>query len=164
VHAGKVLIVYYTRTGTTGLLADAIAKEMHAGTEELTDTTRRTGPIGWLRSGFDARLGRLTVLKTVRHDPADYDLVIVGTPVWAGSISPAVRTYLYAYQHQFKSVAFFCTHGAARPGRVFQQMTEACRHAPIDVLSLRADEVTSGHHFVRVREFVDAITHTKAAA
>jgi multimeric flavodoxin WrbA len=47
-----------------------------------------------VRCAFDGVLGRKAALCAVLNDGADYDLVIVGTPVWGRSVSTPVHTYL----------------------------------------------------------------------
>ena len=46
----KVLVVYYSRTGTTRSLASALAKMLAADLEEICDCSNREGPGGYLRS------------------------------------------------------------------------------------------------------------------
>ncbi len=45
-------------------------------------------------------------------DPSEYDLVILGTPVWAGKMSSPLRSYIKTTAGKFKTVAFFCTYKA----------------------------------------------------
>ena len=49
----KVLIVYFSRSGATRTLAEAIARALHADLEELKERRSRAGIIGWLRSGYE---------------------------------------------------------------------------------------------------------------
>jgi len=71
-------------------------------------------------------------------DPSIYDLIIVGTPVWAWSVSSPVRAYLLANKPRLPSVAFFCTLGGAGADRAFGQMQELAGKRPIGCLSLTA--------------------------
>ena len=43
----------------------------------------RAGIIGYLFAGRDAVRKKLTKLKPLKFNPTDYDLVIIGTPIWA---------------------------------------------------------------------------------
>jgi len=49
----KVLIVFFSRMGTTRLLAEAIARATHGDLEELKELRSRRGVFGWLRSGYE---------------------------------------------------------------------------------------------------------------
>lgn len=89
-----VLVVYYSRTGTTRRVATELAAIGGWDVEPLIDMKPRDGLIGYGRSLLDSILGRTTQLAAPRHNPADYDLVVVGTPVWSASISTPIRTWL----------------------------------------------------------------------
>jgi flavodoxin len=160
----RTLLVYYSRTGTTRLVAESIAAALPCDVEEIEDTRNRRGIFGYFRAGFDAFFRRLTVLKPLHYDPAPYDLVIVGTPTWNTSLSAPVRTYLTLHKARMRHVAFFCTCRGVGAQRVLHQMAEACGMRPIDVLELREDEVRLGAHQPRVRDFVQSIASSQAAA
>ncbi|MFH2027554.1 MAG: hypothetical protein ABIJ08_00305 [Nanoarchaeota archaeon] len=88
----KTLITYYSRTGTTRKVANEIAVQLGCDTDEIIDKTKRSGPLGYITSGRDAMKKSLTEIET-KKDPSQYDLVIIGTPIWAWTMAPAIRTY-----------------------------------------------------------------------
>src|SRR3989339_644824 len=90
----KTLIVYYSRTGTTKRVAEAIAEKLGADLEEIVDKKDRKGAMGYLTAGRDATLRRLTEIEPLKKRAEDYDLVIIGTPIWSWNMSVAVRAYL----------------------------------------------------------------------
>jgi flavodoxin len=160
----RILLVYYSRTGTTRRIADEISAMLGCDVEALVDTKKRQGIAGYLRSGFDAGFRRLTTLNPTKYDPANYDLVIVGTPVWNASVSAPVRTYLTLQRGRLKHVAFFCTFGGSGSRRTFRQMSEICGIEPTEALDLRDGEIARGAHTPRVRAFVAGVTGSRAAA
>ncbi|MCW4000168.1 MAG: hypothetical protein NWE93_08005 [Candidatus Bathyarchaeota archaeon] len=105
----KSLVVYYTRTGKTKFAAEAIAAELGADIEQVVDLKKREGKIGWIMGGKDATQKRLTEIAPSKCNPADYDLIVLGTPIWAWAPSPAVRTYLSKNSLEGKKVALFYT-------------------------------------------------------
>jgi len=153
----KTLVLYYSRTGNTRTVAEAIARQLGADIEEIHDTSRRLGLRGYLRSGFDAALGRCTGLEPTRRDPADYDVVVVGTPVWNASVSAPVRTFLAANGRRMKTFAFFATQGGRGAPRAFRQMSDLVGRRPVTTLVLT--ERTVRHHeiFSSVGSFVRAL-------
>jgi len=110
----KSLVVYYSRTGTTRAVGKAIAEELGASCEEIIDLKKRTGlrPIRWLIAGMDAWRKKLTKIKT-QKEPERYDMIIIGTPIWEGKMTPAVRTYLTNKNLDGKKEGFFCTAGGS---------------------------------------------------
>ncbi|HEX7482824.1 MAG TPA: flavodoxin [Candidatus Bathyarchaeia archaeon] len=111
----KSLVVYYTRTGNARFVAETIAAEIGADVEEVIDLKKRTGAFGYLSGGSDARRGKETEISPTKKSPAEYDLVIVGTPVWAGRPAPAILTYLKKHDFADKKVAVFFTQGGKKP-------------------------------------------------
>jgi flavodoxin len=105
----KSLVVYYTRTGKTKSVAEAIATQLGADIEEVVDLKKREGKIGWIMSGKDASRKSLTEIAPTKKAPPDYDLVIIGTPIWAWSPTPAIRTYISQNNLSGKKVALFYT-------------------------------------------------------
>ena len=43
-------------------------------------------------------------------NPLEYDLIILGTPVWAWNISPPMRTFLSMFDLNSKNVALWMSH------------------------------------------------------
>jgi len=152
----KILLTYYSRTGVTRKLVDYIVKKISAETEEIKDTVKRIGIIGYLFAGRDAMKRRLTKLEPMKFNPADFDLVIIGTPIWSWNMSVPVRTYLNEYKNQFKQVAFFCTMGGSGDETAFREMGEIIGKKPLAVLSLRTKEVVSGQ-FEKAYKFCEEI-------
>jgi flavodoxin len=107
----KSLVVYYTRSGNTRFVAQTIAAEIGADIEEVVDLKKRSGVLGWLSSGKDARQGKETNISPTTKLPVDYELIIVGTPVWAGKPTPAINTYLKKNDLSGKKIAAYFTQG-----------------------------------------------------
>ena len=116
----KSLVVYYTRTGNARFVAETIAAEIGSDVEEVVDMKKRSGVLGYLSGGKDARQGKETQIAPSKKSPADYDLIIVGTPIWAARPTPAVTTYLKKNNLSGKKVAVFFTQGGKKPQGIEQ--------------------------------------------
>jgi len=116
----KSLVVYYTRTGNARFVAETIAAEVGADIEEAVDLKKRSGILGYLSGGRDARQGKETEIAPTKKSPADYDLIIVGTPIWAGKPTPAITTYLKKNDLSGKKVAVFFAQGGKKPQGIDQ--------------------------------------------
>jgi len=103
----KTLVIYYTRTGNAKFLAETIAAELGADIEEVIDLKKRQGKLGWFSAGRDATGGKETEIAQTKRTPTDYDIIIIGQPVWAGNPTPAIRTYLNKNDLSGKKVALF---------------------------------------------------------
>jgi flavodoxin len=132
----KSLVVYYTRTGNARFAAETIAAEIGADVEEIIDMKKRSGAMGWLSGGSDARRGKETEIAPTKKSPADYNLIIVGTPVWASRPTPAVTTYLKKNNLSSKKVALFFTQGGKKPTAIDQTKALISNSECIGVLTL----------------------------
>ena len=120
--APKILVVYYSRSGRTRRVAKALAGRLNSSFEEIVETRGRDGFLGYLRSIIEARRKQSADIAPARNDPSTFDLVVIGTPVWAWSVSSPVRAYLAANKNRLPEVAFFCTLGGKGSETAFAQM------------------------------------------
>jgi flavodoxin len=147
----RVLVVYYSRTGMTRTVAGELASALGADVEELVDTKARSGPLGLLRSIKDGILKRPARLKPPQNDPGAYDLVVIGTPVWANTMSSPVRVYLTEQAGSLPDVAFFLTTVRSGAQQTFRDMQSLSGKAPVATLPLFAKEVKAGGHEDKVQ-------------
>ena len=162
----KVLVVYFSRSGHTEKVACAMAKTLDADIEWIEDATRRSGILGYLRSGYEAGRRRLPKIAPPKHDLHAYDLVVVGTPVWNMNVSSPVRAFLVRNRKDLPRVAFFCTCGGRGGERAFREMSAACGKSPTDVLVLREADFSRdwAGDVERFAREVRAVLEPKAAA
>ena len=124
----KLLIVYYSwSNGNT----ERIAKELqsiaggdllkidtavpYSGSyDEVVDQGQRE-----VNRGYEPELKPLAV------NPADYDVIAVGTPTWWYTMAPAVKTFFHKQDFAGKTVVPFMTNGGW-PGHVIKDMKKAC--------------------------------------
>jgi flavodoxin len=157
----KALIAYYSRSGTTKKAAETLAAILKCDVEELADrkgSKSRKGLFGWLRCGKEAMKRMLPPIERAKKNPADYGLVIIGTPIWASNMSSPVRTYLSENKGRMEKAAFFCTMGGESTGKTFVEMEEACSKKPVACLGLRKAGVKKGIHSQKIKEFARKIT------
>jgi len=153
----KSLVVYYSRTGTTKTVGKAIAKELKADSDEIIDLKNRLGPINYIITGKDATLRKLTKIK-VKKKPEKYDMIIIGTPIWGGNITPAVRTYLTNHNLDGKKVRFFCTSGGGDVKNIFEETKKLTpKSFTAGNLSICEKEMESGDYEEKVKSFTKSL-------
>lgn len=122
----KKLVVYYSLSGNTRMVAEAVAKAAGADVVELVP--EKKAPSGGFRrivwGGRSAMMREKPALKPLAIDPGQYDMFFLGTPVWAWTIAPPLNTFLSEHSLEGKPVALFCCHGGG-PGNILTRMREA---------------------------------------
>jgi len=156
----KVLVVFYSRTGTTKRVAEALTASLNCDSEEIIDAENRRGFFGFLKSGYEAAVKKCPPIKEVEKDPSLYDLVVIGTPVWDGTMASPVRTYLMKYKDRFKSVAFFCTMSGSR-SNVFAEMESVCEKKPQAQCMLQRAIVEQNKYADKLEQFVNTLKMMK---
>lgn len=113
--AGKTLIVYFSWGGNTKTVANHIHDLIGGDIVEVEtvipypDTYEEVTQIapGELASDYRPEL------KTKVDNMDEYDTLIVGTPIWGGHLTPAMKSFLASYNLSGKAIAPFCTHGGS---------------------------------------------------
>lgn len=155
----KALIIYYSRTGTTRKVAESLARELDAEMEEIVDLKNRKGPIGYIIGGRDAMKKQLTMIKPIDKKPSKYDLIIIGSPVWAWTMTPAIRSYLHQNRPFLKGkrIAAFCTMGGSGDEQLFDAIGEMLDSKIIATLSLLTKEVVKDEYHTKLEKFLQRL-------
>ncbi|MCD6456998.1 MAG: flavodoxin family protein [Methanophagales archaeon] len=157
----KTLVVVYSRTGNTLSVAKRIAGELEADLEVIEDKTDRKGILGFLRSGYEALRKKVPPIAEPKHNPGDYELVIIGTPIWAGRISSPVRAYLLRFHGHFGQMAFFATSAGGGHGKALDEMAEFTAAKPLATVEITSDHVRRGKEVEALKPFLEAVKPQK---
>jgi len=152
----KILVAYYSSTGNTRKIAEEVADALECDIEEIIDLDDISGA-EIKHYETDDISQKPTIIKEMKNDPADFDLVIIGTPIWNTTMSAPIRTYLTQNQGRFNKVAFFCTAMGIYFEGTFMAMKELGGEIPIATLGVRAREIVTGTYKSKVKEFIKKI-------
>jgi flavodoxin len=121
----KVLIVYYSRSGNTKKVAETLSARLGADLEEIKTEKSYAGVMGWILAGKEGSQKTSAKIKPTEKNPANYDLVIFGTPIWGWNIASPLRAYLEQNKDKFKKISAFCTMGGSY-GKCFKDIEAIC--------------------------------------
>ncbi len=158
----KTLVAFYSRTGNTRKVAEHLSKLLKCDCEEIVDAKNRYGIIGYLRGGKDAFQKNLTIINRPRKKPGKYELIILGTPVWASTMAPAIRTYIEKHKDGFGKMAFFCTMGGSGGKKAMEEMALITRKRPKAKMEFLTREIVRGEHHEKLSEFAGKLVGKKA--
>lgn len=142
----NILCIYYSRTGRTEKLMSDIAAALDGELVRLEDAVQRQGLLGWLTCARQAMARRLPPVKEIvtNRPLGSYDLVIIGTPVWAGRCSAPVRSFLMQYGEKLPHVAYVLTRSCdLKYEEVYDQMDLYVRRKRVRAVSIRPNTVGS---------------------
>ncbi len=154
----KTLIIYYSRTGLTKKLANSIKEKLEdCDIEEIKTKTNRLGAIQYLICGKEAMQEKITNIENTNYDPANYDLIILGTPIWAFNISSPLRTYIEKNKNSFKNVFAFFTQGSSGADKAIIRLQKLLDKNISTHLALTSKEVAKSQYQNKLDEFLKNI-------
>jgi len=108
----KILIVYYSLTGNTQFIAEALRDTIEADILELKPIKELKAGSGtrFMWGGYQSTMKKKPKLMDFDINPLEYDLIILGTPVWAWTFSPPMRSFLSKFDFTGKRVALWMSH------------------------------------------------------
>ena len=110
----KTLVLYYSLTGNTKMVAQEIAADLAADIEEITcvDPYDTNFHACIQRCMQEREQGVLPEINPVKADLDAYDVIFIGYPVWFGTYAPPVTKWLEGVDLSGKKIVPFCTFGS----------------------------------------------------
>jgi flavodoxin len=140
----KYLVAYYSWTGNTAKVANLIAATLSADIEEIHDVKPRGGPFAFAAAVVASVLKRSAPILQPTKSVADYDVVILGCPVWASNMATPMRTYIMRENPRIKQVGLFCTLGGSGGKAALAQMAALCGRTSLADLIVEQPALASG--------------------
>ena len=136
----KTLLVYYSRTGRTEAAVKRLSELLSAERcVKIRPKTPREGGLGMLRC-LREMFGKPEKIEPHDVPPVmgEYDLVVVGTPVWGGGLSGPVRAFMEIYGKNVRKYALVeaSSGPSEQQKRTAEQMEGITGLAPAAVLGL----------------------------
>lgn len=147
----KILIVCFSRSGNTRALAEQIQTATGGKLVELEPV--EPYPADYRLTVSRARRELASdahpPLKTKIDDIDAYNLILLGSPNWGGSIAPPVKTFLSEHDLSGKTIAPFMTHGGSGLGRAASDIRRFAPRANLaEGLAVRGSAVSEAHRNV----------------
>ena len=110
----KVLVLYYSQTGTTQAVAEELQKQLGADIERIEAVNPYNGDFQATidRSRVEMESGELPELNPIQANLADYDVIFIGYPIWFGTYAMPIATLVKENDFAGKTVVPFCTFGS----------------------------------------------------
>lgn len=120
------LIVYFSKTGNVKEMAGELAVKRNTDIFEIDDLVNREGFCGFAKSGYQALRKKSTPIARINIDLSKYTTAIVCGPIWAGNMTPPIRTFLKDYSGNFKNIEYVIMHADKKNDyeNIFKEMDE----------------------------------------
>ena len=110
----KVLVLYYSQTSNTKVVAEEIASKLGADIEEIVPAEPYDGDFQATieRCMKERNEGFIPEIQPIKADLSAYDVIFLGYPIWFGTYAPPVNAFLNQVDLSGKKVVPFCTFGS----------------------------------------------------
>ncbi len=123
--SSKILVVYYSATGSTKAVAETIADTSRADLFEITPVDPYTSDdLNWTDDNSrvsvehnDENKRDVPLTKTTPDNWADYDTVFIGYPIWWGIAAWPINNFVKGNDFSGKTVIPFCTSKSSGLGQ-----------------------------------------------
>lgn len=125
----KSIIIFYSLEGNTKLIAEKLAKTINSDTLELKtkNEVKSDGFSKYFWGGKQVIFKEKPKLNSFNYDFNDYDLIIFGSPIWAGKFAPAFNTFFANNKITNKKIALFNCNGGGKTDKFFQSLKNELR-------------------------------------
>ena len=140
----KTLIVYYTLEGNTHYAAKKIASLLDADMLRIkpVKTYPRKGFRKFLWGGKSAVMAETPELEPYTFEASAYDRIVFGFPVWAGNVTPPLRTFIKENDLSGKRFAAFACQSGAGAEKAFEKLKTALGIRELDAELVLIDPKT----------------------
>lgn len=131
----KILVAYFSCTGTTRMVAQRIAKQVGGDLFEIVPAIPYTSAdLNWRdsnsRSSREKKDANFRPEIAVSLDNFDeYDTVFIGSPIWWYIPPGIISTFMETYDFNGKTVIPFATSGSSGLGQTQQHLKSICPEA-----------------------------------
>lgn len=129
----KKLVVYYSYTGNTKMIAERIQKILNCDVLEIKPVIPYSTDYQTVvdEEQNNESTGKTPEIEKIDKDLSKYDEIIVGTPVWWYTIAPVIRTFLKENDLKDKIIKPFATN-AGWLGQTFKEIEKLCPDSKVE--------------------------------
>lgn len=124
----KSLILFYSLEGDTRKASEYLSKQLDIPYEEIKPVKdiKTKGFMKYLLGGAQVIRKKKPELLPIKSNLEEYDTIFLGTPIWAGTFTPSIKTLLEDGILKDKNIAlFYCNKGGA--DKVDKDIQEAAK-------------------------------------
>lgn len=129
----KTLIVYYSYTGNTKKIANAIKNNLNCDILEVTPKIPFSNDYDEVVAEYqnNSIKDKSIEINDIGIDLKEYDKIIIGSPVWWYTICPVITSFLKKYDLSGKKIYPFATN-AGWLGKTFKDIETLCPNSEVE--------------------------------
>ncbi len=154
----KILVLYYSRSGRTEKLARRLADSLNADLQRIRCDRYEGSFWRYLLAGYDSLKGRLAPIEPLEKKPVDYDLVLLGFPIWTSYPAVPIRSFLSTNPVFPEKVGVFLTYGGqSKPSLAVSRIVEYLQRPVMGSLAIQNKDEGSDPSLAAETAFIETV-------
>lgn len=121
----KVLVAYFSYSGTTKGVAEVLSGQIGADLFEIAPKKEYSSL--YLQSNAEIRKGARPELSSTVENMEEYDIIFIGYPVWFHATPAPINSFLESYDLTGKLIIPFCTSGGSDIDETMPTFLDSCK-------------------------------------
>lgn len=156
----QTAILYYSRTGVTRTVAEALATKLDAELMEIRCPRYRPGALRYLRAGYDSVKGNLPQIEMPPLVTKGLGLLVIGGPVWTSHPALPLRSFLAQAGNLPPRIGLFLTYGGHSDSELaFAEMASGLPNPAEACIALTAADIGDGSYLAALEAFAAQLMH-----
>jgi flavodoxin len=119
----KTLVVYYSYSGKTEVVAKELSESIKADILKIEDVSKPSMFKAYTSGAIAARKGKPWPIKPFTTDLTGYDRIFIGCPVWFGMPAPEINAFIDQADLKDKQIVVFVTMGGSMAEGALKALT-----------------------------------------
>lgn len=118
------LVIYYSLDGNSKFIAEEIKNTLNCDIlelkpiKDLNPNSFKLSKYFW--GGKQILMNQMPSLNPYTVDFSKYDNLFIGSPIWAGTYAPALKTFFNENNITGKNIGLYCCHGGGSSKQIFE--------------------------------------------
>lgn len=153
----KILIVFYSHTGTGRHVAQMLARMQEWPRGEVVDADARHGGFGRWRCIVDSMLRRQSAIRYKGPSLIGYDAAVLIAPIWAWRMASPMRSFVIANREALRDVALISVMDKSGAENAEAELAHLLGRKPVMAAAFLTHEVRDGTCAAQLQSFASAL-------
>jgi flavodoxin len=135
----KVLIVYYSRTNNSRIVANNLQKELSCDCDEISYVAKKK--VGFLKAIIQVLRKSTASISGDIHKVDDYDKIIFIFPIWGSKLPTPIRSYMKKYRFVIKNYELIATSASSSVDKVSKDSNKVLRLKPSKTNTIHSSDI-----------------------
>ena len=146
----KTGIIYYSRTGNTKQAAETIEKKLkNKKIDVKLFEIKHVKKPGFFKAGYAAMRQKELPIIDVDFDLKKYDLLLFGSPIWAGKPAPFIKTFINKLEKFIRNDTMYIDYLCRKKGYFYESEVEVNVMLDTSKITIVSGKINDGNIYLK---------------